>query len=51
LFPLIGGSLFSQTISNVITNIALILASVMLILISKEITIGQEKRYNSMNNT
>lgn len=50
-FPLIGGSLFSQPISNVITNIALILVSVMLISISREITIGQEKRYNSMNNT
>ena len=50
-FPLIGGSLFAQPISNVITNIALILASVMLISILKEITIGQEKRYNSMNNT
>jgi len=50
-FPLIGGSLFSQPISNVITNIALILSSVMLISISKEITIGQEKRYNSVNNT
>ena len=50
-FPLIGGSLFAQPISNVITNIALILASVMLISILKEITIGQEKRYNSVNNT
>lgn len=50
-FPLIGASLFSQPISNVITNIALILASVMLISISKQITIGQEKRYNSVNNT
>jgi hypothetical protein len=27
------------------------LSSVMLISISKEITIGQEKRYNSVNNT
>jgi Domain of unknown function (DUF4328) len=49
-FPFIGGSLFPQTISNVITNIALILASVMLISLSKEITIEQEKRYNSVNN-
>lgn len=50
-FPIISTTIFSEYISNIVTNILLVLASILLLFLLKEITSRQEKRFNNMNLT
>lgn len=48
-FPLIGTSFFSEYISNLVTNILLILTSILLLYLTKEITSRQERRFKNIS--
>lgn len=50
-FPLISTTLFSESISNIVTNILLVLASILLLFLIKEITLRQERSFNNINTT